>query len=963
MTARKQGSIAGRLSIWFLVLAGVSALGVGIVMFSSFERVHQETVFKSLNGVADKKVDQISTYFAERIQDVELYGQSSLIKEALAAYVPAFANEGPTGKAYKHAERQYHAELSRYLQRTGYYDLFLINLKGDVVYSVVREADYATNLKMGKYSGSGLAQVARQAVEQLSTSLSFFEYYEPSQEHAAFLATPVMADGNLVGILAVQLDTAAVTGVVTDLAGLGQTGETIAVMKQDGQMLVTVPMKHSSAAPFSFAMERTSEEGQRLWQALDGDRGYGLIAEHQGQKVFAAWRYLPHLNWGMLTKIHVNEGMQEVVSARRNLLMYGVLGAVLIVLAALMVARSITRPLDELTEIAGKIAGGDFTHQAHVTRNDEIGLLARAFNTMSAQVRDSRDDLELRVIERTGELERANADLKLTASVVEHTSEGVVVTDTKGLIVEVNPAYCTITGYARDELIGQNPNINQSGHHDADFFKEMWANLHADGHWSGEIWDRRKDGSVYPKLLTINPIIDDRGQATHYIGVFKDITDIKAVENQLQELAYFDPLTALPNRSLFRDRLQQEVAGAERAGKQTALMLIDLDRFKYVNDTLGHMAGDDLLKLVAKRMTDRVREMDTVARLGGDEFTIVLADLDNLKSVGPVAQDIIDILKKPFFLEGQDVYIGASVGISVYPDDAGDVETLIKNADMAMYRSKEAGRGCYHFFHQDMDAAANLRLKMEGNLRRALIHNEFVVYYQPKVDIRTKTIVGMEALVRWIDPHEGIISPADFIPVAEENGMVVLIDQFVLREACQQIKTWRAQGQNLRVAVNLSALQFKQSDLVEIIDGVLKTLEVPPEALELEITESAIMDDPEGAIALIQGLRDLGVYLSVDDFGTGYSSLAYLKKFPINALKIDQAFVRDLTEDSDDAAIVRAIISLSQSLGLGVVAEGIETKEQHAFLLEYGCTTGQGYLFSRPVPAEDFTALLAKGLD
>jgi len=345
MTARKQGSIAGRLSIWFLVLAGVAALAVGILMFSSFERVHQETVFKNLNGIADKKVDQISTYFAERIKDVEVNGQSSLIKGALAAYVPAFANEGPMGTAYKQAEKQYHAELRRYLQRTGYYDLFLINLKGDVVYSVVREADYATNLKTGKYAGSGLAKVARQAVEQLSTSLSFFEYYEPSQEHAAFFATPVMADGNLVGILAVQLDTAAVTGVVTDLAGLGQTGETIAVMKQDGHMLVTVPMKHHLGAPFSVAMDRTSEEGQRLWQSLDGNRGHGLITEYQGKKDFAAWRYLPHLNWRMLTKININEGMHEVVTARRHLWIYGYLRAVLAGLADFAGARCIPSPL------------------------------------------------------------------------------------------------------------------------------------------------------------------------------------------------------------------------------------------------------------------------------------------------------------------------------------------------------------------------------------------------------------------------------------------------------------------------------------------------------------------------------------------------------------------------------------------------------------------------------------------
>ncbi|HEY9163905.1 MAG TPA: EAL domain-containing protein, partial [Magnetovibrio sp.] len=694
----------------------------------------------------------------------------------------------------------------------------------------------------------------------------------------------------------------------------------------------------------------------------------GFLSEG-GREVFAAWRYLPNLNWALLVRVDVDEGMQPIYEARIKLIGLAVIGALVLIFFAFSVARTITRPLAELTDIAHEISSGKFDHTASIASDDEVGILAKALNKMSAQLQSmlreldqNNIELEHRVAERTGDLARANQDLLLLAAVVQSTSEGVVITDKGGKIVDINPAYCEITGYSREELIGQNPNINQSGVHDRDFYKDMWTGLNECGHWSGEIWDKKKDGTVYPKLLTINELKNERGEVSNYVGIFTDISEIKAVEKELETLAYFDPLTDLPNRSLYRDRLKQSFSSAQRSGDKVALMLLDLDHFKYVNDTLGHQAGDELLKMVAERIEGRVREADTVARLGGDEFAVILPSINDLNTVGHIAQDVVDLLSKPFSLEGQDVYVGVSIGISIYPDDAGDGEALNKNADMAMYKAKESGRGRYNFYQSEMDEQARKRLVLERNLRRALVHDEFRVFYQPKVAIRENKIVGMEALVRWFDPDQGMISPADFVPIAEENGMIVFIDQFVLRAACSQLKHWRDAGWDLRVAVNLSALQFRQSDLVEIVEGVLKEYDLPPGALELEITESAIMDDPDAAIALTQGLRDLGVYLSIDDFGTGYSSLAYLKKFPINTLKIDQAFVRDLTWDSDDAAIVRSVITLSESLTLNVVAEGIETEEQRKFLLEHNCGTGQGYYYSKPLPAEEFEILLKSGL-
>lgn len=966
--ARLKGSIAKRLAFWFLILTAVTAVVVGSLMLSSFEEAYRKTLITNLNGLADKKMDQINTYFFERFQDLEVLADTPMISAAMQGFQSAYGDHGPASRAYKEAEGLYHVQLREYLRRTGYYDLFLINPDGDIVYSVIKEDDFATNLNSGPYRDSGLAEVTRHVLEQVTTGQTFFDHYAPSDEHAAFIATPIIKDGVLLGVLALQLDTKAVTTVVTDQAGMGESGEAVAVMSSAGDLVLTVPTRVNPDASFQETVSTNGVMGAALQRALKGAAGSGFLSDG-GREFFAVWRYLPNLNWALLTRVNVDEGMQPIYEARKQLFGLGIVGTLLLIIFAFLMARTITRPLAELTDIAHEIASGKFDHKASISSDDEVGVLATALNTMSSRLQASINELdqnnlelESRVAERTADLENANQDLSLLAAVVKATSEGVVITNKDGLIVDVNPAYCEITGYTREDLIGKNPNINKSGVHDRDFYRDMWAAVNAGGRWSGEIWDKKKDGTVYPKLLTINALKNDQSEVCNYVGIFTDISEIKAVEKKLETLAYFDPLTGLPNRSLYHDRLRQAFSAAQRGGDKVALMLLDLDRFKYVNDTLGHQAGDELLKMVAERVVGRVRETDTVARLGGDEFTVVLPSIKDLNGIGHIAQGIVDLLAKPFSLNGQDVYVGVSIGISIYPDDALDGETLNKNADMAMYKAKESGRGRYHFYQSEMHEQAQKRMTLERSLRRALEHEEFRVFYQPKVNIREHKIIGMEALVRWFDPDKGMISPADFIPIAEENGMIIFIDQLVLRAACSQLRLWLDAGWDLRVAVNLSALQFRQSDLVEIVGGVLKEYDLSPGSLELEITESAIMDDPNAAIALIQGLRDLGVYLSIDDFGTGYSSLAYLKKFPINTLKIDQAFVRDLTWDSDDAAIVRSVIALSEGLSLNVVAEGIETEEQRAFLLEHNCANGQGYYYSKPLPADEFEALLKTGL-
>jgi len=555
---------------------------------------------------------------------------------------------------------------------------------------------------------------------------------------------------------------------------------------------------------------------------------------------------------------------------------------------------------------------------------------------------------------------KAEMSEHLMTLVYQYSSEGMVISDVAGVIVTVNPAFTEITGYLPDEVIGNKLNILSSGRHDQAFYQTMWRAINTAGHWRGEVWNRRKSGEVYVELLTINTAYNEDGTVFRRIGVFSDITERKQSEAVVWQQANFDFLTRLPNRHMFHDRLQQEITKSHRAGLPLALLFLDLDQFKEVNDTLGHDIGDRLLKQAAQRLSSCVRESDTVARLGGDEFTIILSELKDVNVVKRIGQNILEKLAQPFMLEGEEVFISASIGITLYPEDATEIEDLIKNADQAMYAAKDHGRNQLNYFARSMQEAAQSRRWLQRDLRGALAGDQFHLHYQPIVNLANGSIDKAEALIRWQHPVRGLISPAEFIPIAEDTGMIIEIGDWVFQQAARQVALWRStHHEQFQISINTSAVQFRRGGIVHAEWlGYLRGLGLPGSSIAIEITERLLMDAGTSVTDKLRIFRAAGIQAALDDFGTGYSSMSYLKKFDIDYLKIDQSFVRNLAPASDDMALCEAIIVMAHKLGMKVIAEGIET-EQHRYLLAAaGCDYGQGYLFSKPVAAEEFQTFL-----
>jgi diguanylate cyclase (GGDEF)-like protein/PAS domain S-box-containing protein len=551
--------------------------------------------------------------------------------------------------------------------------------------------------------------------------------------------------------------------------------------------------------------------------------------------------------------------------------------------------------------------------------------------------------------------EQAGTSLNLAKIAFDSATEGIMIIDTNGNIVGINKGFTEITGYSEAEVLGKTPAVFQNGRH------ALWHSLTSEGKWSGEITNYRKSGEKYHEWLNITIVRNAEYKITHYVGVFSDISEIKESQNQLNELVNHDPLTGLPNRRLINQLFEKSINHARQENHKVAILFIDLDRFKAINDSLGHTIGDKLLLEVSKRIKQAIRHNDVVGRLGGDEFLVIMDNLLNPEDASIKAKNILSVLHTEFLIEGKELYISASIGISLFPDDGEQVDSIIKAADIAMYQVKNNGKNNFCFYSDDLSTEVVERFNLENQLRRALERKQFEVYYQPQMSLISGEIIGAEALVRWNHPEFGLVSPDKFIPLAEETGIILLIGEWVLRQAAMFAKQWVKEGSSLqKIAVNVSGIQIIQSNFADTVYGVLVETDCNPSALEIEITESTIMQNTEHVIDTFNRIKTMGVSLAIDDFGTGYSSLSNLKRLPLDKLKIDRSFVCDLPHDQDDAVIAKAIYAMADSLGFTVVAEGIETIEQEKFLKEIGCQEAQGYLYGKPTNADNFAKLINK---
>ncbi len=556
----------------------------------------------------------------------------------------------------------------------------------------------------------------------------------------------------------------------------------------------------------------------------------------------------------------------------------------------------------------------------------------------------------------------ADAALRQAAMVFESSTQGVTVTDVDGTILTVNAAFTAITGYAADEVIGKNHRVLASGRHDESFYRDLWATVLSTGRWRGELWNRRKDGEIYPEWLTISAVKGEDGRTTHFVGVFSDVGDVKRTQQQLDFLAHHDALTGLPNRTLLHDRLEQALRRAHEWSRMVGVLALDIDRFGRVNDGLGHGIGDGLLQAIARRIGDQLGADDSMARFGGDEFVVVVGEARSAANVARVTREYLDRLAEPFNIGGQQVVVTCCAGVSLYPTDGTDAATLLHHAVAALRQAKVRGPNTMAFVDVGLAAGLEHGVELERLLRGAAARHELVVHYQPQVELAGRSLVGAEALVRWQRPERALVPPGEFVPLAEELGIIGEIDEWVLTEACRQLAAWQADGLLVaRVAVNLSAQELEREDFASSVKAALEAADVAPERLELEVTESMLMHDSRAVSKVVGDLGVLGVDLAMDDFGTGQSSLAQLRRLPLRRLKIDMSFVSDIGRDAAAEAIIRAIIAMAGSLGLQTVAEGVEREDQAAFLRDAGCDIGQGFLFGRPMPADAFQAAWGEG--
>lgn len=989
-----------RLPLVVLVLS-LSAISLaGYYYYVQQTRHIEQAILEQLGSIGDLKSQQISDWIVERKADAEVLANSPAGIVGLLLH--------PEQNRQSHEALDW---LSAWLEHYHYRKIRLVDAAGSMRLSMPERLEPPP---------SALIDVAKEAMRSRKVMISSFYRAQDEQIYLDIIA-PVYQDNNAAGAVLISVDPHDfLFPIIRSWPTPSPSAETLLVQREGSEVVFLNELRHRRNAPLSLRLPLDKPD---LPAAMAARSKTGITdgVDYRGVPVLATLRNVADTPWHIVAKIDREEIYEPVrESALRTAFIVAMLALLAGVATALLWRRQRELALrqeneysDNLIQTANAMIIGLDTEgnvrtfneaaervtgygraeilgrnwfevvvpQARYPEVREVfrqwqaaGHLPRTFEnpilTKSGEARHiTWQNSELKQDGRvTGIIsfgiditERKQTELQLRklSRAVEQSANTVVITDINGIIEYVNPRFCEITGYAADEVIGKTPRILKSGEAPPQMYERLWKTLLAGDTWHGEFHNRKKNGDLYWCLETISPIKDEKSRISNFVSVTEDISDLKYAESTIKHLAYYDPLTNLPNRRLFRDRLEQAVIGARRDDGLLAVMHLNLDRFKLVNDTLGHDAGDSLLKAVAERLADCLREGDTIARLSGDEFVVVTQHLSQNEDAVRVAEKIVEALQQPFVLQAHEFFISTSIGICIFPTDTDDIDTLFKNADIALHQAKNAGRNNFRFFSADMNVATLDQLELETDLRHALQCNEFVLHYQPQMDIKSGKTVGVEALVRWMHPKRGLVSPSEFIPLTEENGLIVPLSEWVLKTACSQMREWQDAGlPAVRVAVNLSARHFRQPDLVATVSHILHETRLAPQYLELEITEGTIMLDVDRTITVLHELRALGVGLSVDDFGTGYSSLNYLKRFPVNTLKIDRSFVNDVTIDPEDAALARAIIAMAHSLHLRVIAEGVETEGQQAFFADHHCNEIQGYYFSRPLPADDCAKFL-----
>ena len=812
--------------------------------------------------------------------------------------------------------------------------------------------------------------------------------FEEDQPVIVFSSAINDLSGKLIGVLRTKYDAAILTDLLDRTKGMAGRGSFAVLLDENSVRLVhgrRSDLKYTLASAVSEEELQLLKQKNRVPQNASGafvespewtrkilSANYkDPIVETRfnglGTALFsAAVVRMETVPWTIVVAQPQEVFLEPVVAQIQSAFLLVAIIVIVVVMIVMAATKLLLGPVKRLTAVVRKISDGDLSVKASVEADDEIGGLANAFNDMTKSINNLIIDLE----DEVGSHKLTAENLNKLSQAVEQSPVSIMITDLQGNIEYVNPQLCKITGYTEEELIGQNPRILKSGHTPEIQFKNLWNAITAGQSWSGELYNKKKNGDLFWENVTISPIKSKENKSTHYLAVKEDISLRKDYEERLLYQASYDKLTDLPNRTLAYDRIQQAIVNAIREQKHLALLYMDFDHFKNINDTLGHGAGDEFLQHMAGRLKGCVRDFDTVARLGGDEFLIMLLEVDETRSGDKVAfedavkrkaEEILRRVSIPCVVQDMEFSVTASLGVSIFPMDGDDPHMLLRNADTAMYRSKRKGRNTYEVFTPEMSDVVMKRVEIDNKLRHALEDGDFYLKYQALMDANTGKIIGAEALIRWDDEELGEVSPEEFVPLAEESGLIVDIGNWVMDTALADVKKWRESSdhEDFYIAINLSSRQFRGKDIVKTISDYLKKYDLPGECLELEITERLLMKDVPHVVAILNQFKDMGIRLSIDDFGTGYSSLSYLKRFPFDVLKIDKAFVSDIGEDPDDTALCDAIIAMAHSLGLSIIGEGVENKFQFDFLHQRGVEIIQGYFVSTPMVQEEFLKFIA----